>query len=71
MFIDKGKVISLEYIFYQKDGQYVSLEGKKNDHKDYELDPLRTFNYNGKANKESIYTKKPINYLEKKDKNDE
>jgi hypothetical protein len=66
MFIDQGKAISLEYIFYQKDGEYVSLEEKKID-ENYESDPLRTIKYKAKENKESIYKHRPINYIEKKD----
>lgn len=70
MFIDQKKAISLEYIFYQKDGNYVSLEQKVNDGQkiqDYEADPLRTSKYDAKDHKESIYKKKPIDYVEKKD----
>ena len=74
MFINQGLVVALEYIFYQKEGEYNRIKKeKKDDHaENYTTHPLGTFKYtNGLKEKfpGSIYQNPPIALVENKTKN--
>ena len=58
MFVNEKIVISLEYIFYQKDGNYVRLKPDKKDICDdnYQSKPFGTFKYTEKLKENFPYS---------------
>jgi len=64
MFVGRSFIISLEYIFYQKDGFYSKIEKNKKDN----VNLLGTENFEAKNTHDVIkcFSKKPTNFHDSK-----